>query len=64
LEKQENLDFQQPTALIFCQEDEYNPLRILDKFEQEHYGEKGAKAEKIEGGWYENNFIPAETLQQ
>ena len=64
LEKQEDLDFQQPTALIFCQEDEYHPLQILDKFEQEHYGEKSTKPEKIEGGWYENSFVSAETLQQ
>lgn len=64
LEKQENLSFQQPTALIFCQKDEYYPLQILDKFEQEHYGEKATKPEKIEGGWYGNNFISAEILQQ
>ena len=66
LEKQENLDFQQPTALIFCQADEYQPLQILGKFEQENYEEKvpNAKLKKIEGGWYENNFVAAETLQQ
>ena len=65
LDKQD-LDFQQPTALIFCQADEHQPLQVLNKFEQENYGEKGTntKLEKIEGGWYGNNFVSAETLQQ
>ena len=59
-----SLELKQANAFIFCQEDEYHPLQILDKFEQEHYGEKSTKPEKIEGGWYENSFVSAETLQQ
>jgi ribosomal protein L10 len=54
-----DLEFTQPNALIFCQQDEYQPLKILDKFDQEHYEEN-----KISGGWYEENYVSAQTLVQ
>jgi hypothetical protein len=40
-----DLDFEQASALIFCQKDEYQPLKILNKFDQEYYEEN-----KIKGG--------------
>ncbi|CAI2198588.1 6358_t:CDS:2, partial [Funneliformis geosporum] len=59
LMNKKDLEFTQPNALIFCQQDEYQPLKILDKFDQEHYEEN-----KISGGWYEENYVSAQTLVQ
>ncbi|KLL03247.1 MAG: 50S ribosomal protein L10 [Mycoplasmataceae bacterium CE_OT135] len=53
------LEFQQANALIFCQKDEYQPLKILNKFDQEYF-----EKSKIKGGWYEGNYVPAQTLTE
>ena len=39
------LKLEQASALIFCQQDEYKPLKILNKFDQEFHEEN-----KIKGG--------------
>jgi large subunit ribosomal protein L10 len=65
LEDKQILDFKQPIAFIFCQGDEYQPLQVLNNFEQEYYREESNnKLEKIKGGWYEKKFVSPEVLQQ
>lgn len=59
LTNKKDLEFQQASALIFCQNDEYNPLKILNKFDQEHF-----EKSKIKGGWYEKNYVPGQTLSK
>ena len=53
------LKLEQASALIFCQQDEYQPLKILNKFDREFHEEN-----KIKGGWYEENYVPGETLKE
>jgi len=59
LTNKKDLQFQQANALIFCQKDEYKPLKILNKFDQEYF-----EKNKIKGGWYEKNYVPGQTLSQ
>ena len=59
LTNKKDLEFQQASALIFCQKDEYQPLKILNKFDQEHF-----EKSKIKGGWYEENFVSGQTLNK
>jgi large subunit ribosomal protein L10 len=57
LTSKKDLELKQANALIFCQQDEYQPLKILNKFDQEFY-----EKSKIGGGWYEGNYVSKETL--
>jgi hypothetical protein len=52
-----DLELKQASALIFCQQDEYQPLKILNKFDQEYY-----EKDKIKSGWYDENYVSGETL--
>jgi hypothetical protein len=45
LTNKKDLELKQANALIFCQQDEYQPLKILNKFDQEFY-----EKSKIRGG--------------
>jgi large subunit ribosomal protein L10 len=45
LSSKKDLEFQQANALIFCQNDEYQPLKILNDFDQENF-----EKSKIKGG--------------
>lgn len=54
-----NLGLKQANALIFCQKDEYEPLKILNKFDQNNYEQN-----KINGGVYDNKLIPGDTLKE
>lgn len=54
-----DLELKQPSALIFCQKDEYQLLKVLNKFDEKHH-----KENKIKGGLYEKNFVPAQTLKE
>jgi len=40
-----DLKFKQASALIFCQREEYQPLKVLNNFDQDYYEEN-----KIKGG--------------
>lgn len=56
-EPKEDWKVQQANALIFCQSEEYEPLRILNQFDQ-------ANREKssIKEGWYQQKRISGSTL--
>jgi len=46
------LKLQQANAFIFCQEDEYKPLNILNQFNKEHPNIK-----RFHGGIYEQKLV-------
>jgi ribosomal protein L10 len=53
------VDLKQANALIFCQKDEYQPLKIINDFDLEYHGKN-----KINGGIYEQKFISGVTLEE
>ena len=59
LMSRKELKLEQASALIFCQQDEYKPLKILNKFDQEFHEEN-----KIKGGWYEESYRSGEILEE
>ena len=59
LQDKKDLALEQASALIFCQEDEYQPLKILNKFDQKYH-----KENKIKGGWYNEDYVPGATLME
>ncbi|RHZ36840.1 50S ribosomal protein L10 [endosymbiont GvMRE of Glomus versiforme] len=59
LTSKKDLEFQQANALIFCQKDEYEPLKILNKFDQENF-----EKSKIKGGWYEEDYVSGKILTE
>jgi len=53
------LKLQQANAFIFCQEDEYKPLTILNKFNKEYSGIK-----RFQGGIYEQKLVANTLLEK
>ena len=54
-----SLQLQQANALIFCQEDEYKPLSILNQFNKEH-----ANIKRFQGGIYEQKVVENTLLEK
>jgi large subunit ribosomal protein L10 len=54
-----SLKLQQANAFIFCQEDEYKPLSILNKFNKEYSGIK-----RFQGGIYEQKLVANTLLEK
>jgi len=52
-------DLKGANAVIFCRQDEYQPLKILSKFDRENFEQN-----KINGGIYQRQFVPAATLEE
>ncbi|CAI2162440.1 10713_t:CDS:2 [Funneliformis geosporum] len=53
------LQLQQANALIFCQEDEYKPLSILNRFNKEH-----ADIKRFQVGIYEQKIVESNMLEK
>jgi ribosomal protein L10 len=47
-----SLELKQANAFIFCHEDEYKPLNILNEFNKEHYDVK-----RFQGGIYNQQIV-------
>lgn len=54
-----SLKLKQANAFIFCQDDEYKPLSILNQFNKEHSGIK-----RFQGGIYEQNLVTEVLLEK
>jgi hypothetical protein len=54
-----SLKLQQANAFIFCQEDEYKPLSILNKFNKKYSGIK-----RFQGGIYEQKLVANALLEK
>lgn len=55
----DSLELKQANALIFCQQDEYQPLKILNKFDRDYHAKN-----KINGGFYEKKIVSADILEK
>ena len=51
-----SLELKQANAFIFCQEDEYKPLSVLNQFSKKH-----SSIKRFHGGIYEQKVV-ADTL--
>ena len=54
-----SLELKQANAFIFCQEDEYKPLSILNQFNKEH-----SNLKRFQGGIYEQKLIANTLLEK
>jgi large subunit ribosomal protein L10 len=54
-----SLKLKQAHAFIFCQDDEYKPLNILNKFNQEH-----SSIKRFQGGIYEQKIVTDTLLEK
>ena len=54
-----SLELKQANAFIFCQEDEYKPLNILNKFNNEH-----SNIKRFQGGIYEQKLVENTLLEK
>jgi len=54
-----SLKLQQANALIFCQEDEYKTLNILDQFNKKH-----SNIKRFQGGIYEQKLVENTLLEK
>ena len=54
-----SLNLQQANALIFCHEDEYKPLSILNQFSKEH-----SNIKRFQGGIYEQRWVEDTLLEK
>ena len=54
-----SLKLQQANALIFCQEDEYKTLSILNRFNKEH-----SSIKRFQGGIYEQKLVENTLLEK
>ena len=53
------LELQQANALIFCQEDEYKTLSILNQFNKKH-----SSIKRFQGGIYEQKLVENTLLEK
>lgn len=53
------LQLQQANAFVFCQEDEYKPLSLLAKFNQNH-----TNLQRFQGGIYEQKLIDSLLIEK
>jgi large subunit ribosomal protein L10 len=54
-----SLELKGANAFIFCQEDEYKPLSILDQFNKEH-----SNIKRFQGGIYEQKLVDSALLEK
>ena len=54
-----SLELKQANAFIFCQEDEYKPLNVLNKFNKEH-----SSIKRFQGGIYEQALVANTVLEK
>jgi len=54
-----SLQLKQANALIFCQEDEYKPLNILNQFNKKHPNIK-----RFQGGIYNQQIVENTLLEK
>lgn len=54
-----SLELKQANAFIFCQEDEYKPLSILNQFNKER-----SNLKRFQGGIYEQKLIANTLLEK
>lgn len=59
-EKIPSLKINNSNALIFCHQDEYQPLKTLAQFDKENK----TNFSRFHGGIYEGKLIPAEILEK
>jgi ribosomal protein L10 len=54
------LDLKQANAFIFCQDDEYKPLSVLNQFNKKHLSIK----KRFQGGIYDQKLVEHEKLEK